>query len=167
MTPPGTIDGKTAYEISKIEDKDRQYEVAQSIIAEGMKGVKAREVVSTARFDSEASIKAIVTKVQQRPVYAPSIVFSDAEYQQIMNKKKRTMTERNIRPGIKADVEIEPLIRAEPIKVVDVFRRTLGRFKDENAKREGFETIDEFKDSWMQKYGVWDDSELVYVVMFA
>ena len=49
-TPPGTLDGRTAYEIAKIDDKERQREVAHTLIDSGLKGLKAPLCRSVERF---------------------------------------------------------------------------------------------------------------------
>ena len=59
-----------------------------------------------------------------------------------------------------------PLVKTEPVEVLDVFRRTLGRFTDEDAAREGFKTLEQLKKWWAKKHGSWNDEEQVYVVQF-
>ena len=165
-TPPGSIDGRTAYEIAKIDDKDRQCEVAFTIIEHGYKGQKAREAVASARLDPEASIESVFARMQQTEAFVPTLVLTGNEYQLVKAGKKTTVIERSLRPGLKADASIEPLVKAEPLKILDVFRRTLGRFTDEDAHREGFKNIDELQKWWIKKHGSWNEDETVYVVQF-
>ena len=165
-TPPGTIDGRTANEISKIEDRDRQREVAFTIIDRGLKGEKARQAITSARFDPEASVDSIIKKQQLPEAFIPSLVFTADEYQRIKDGTKTTVIERSLRPGIKADASIVPLVKTEPVEVLDVFRRTLGRFTDEDAAREGFKNLEQLKKWWVKKHGSWNDEEQVYVVQF-
>ena len=80
--------------------------------------------------------------------------------------KKTTKIERSQRPGVKAYYKIMPLVQAEPLEVLDVYKRSLGNFKDEDAKREGLKTLEQLKESWIQKHGVWTDEEFVYIVQF-
>ena len=165
-TPPGTIDGRTANEISKIDDRDRQREVAFTIIDRGLKGEKARHAITSARLDPEASIDSIIKKQQEPEAFVPSLVFTADEYQRIKDGTKTTVIERSLRPGIKADASIVPLVKTEAIEVLDVFRRTLGRFTDEDGRREGFKNLEALKKWWAKKHGGWNDEEQVYVVQF-
>jgi len=165
-TPPGTLDGRTAYEIAKIDDKERQREVAHTLIDSGLKGLKAREVVTNARLDPEATIESVFARMQHAEAFVPTLVLTADDYQLVKAGKKTTVIERNMRPGLKADAKVEPLIKAEPLRILDVFKRTLGRFTDEDALRDGFKNLEELKEWWTKKYGVWSDDEQVYVVQF-
>jgi ParB/RepB/Spo0J family partition protein len=164
--PEGTIDGRTAYEIAKIDDKDRQKEIAHSIIDKGIKGHKAREFVASARFEPDSPIDSLVSRIQEAPSFIPTLTLTSDEYQLVKAGKKTTKIERSQRPGVKAYSKIMPLVQAEPLEVLDVYKRSLGHFKDEDAKREGFKTLEQLKESWIQKHGVWTDEEFVYIVQF-
>jgi ParB/RepB/Spo0J family partition protein len=165
-TPPGSIDGRTAYEIAKIDDKERQREVAFTLIDSGLKGQKAREVVASARLDPEATIESVFARMQQTEAFVPTLVLTADDYQLVKAGKKTTVIERNPRPGVKRDAKIAPLIKTEPIEILDVFPRTLGRFTDEDATREGFKNLEELKEWWTKKHGLWADDEHVYVIQF-
>ena len=39
-------------------------------------------------------------------------------------------------------------------------------FDNEDAKREGFASLAEFKRVWRKKHGEWDDDELVHIIHF-
>jgi len=165
-TPTGSIDGGTAYEIGKIVDKERQREVASSIIEKGLKGNKARVAVAAVRLDSETPVETIIQRTQEPEQFIPTLTLTADEYQLVKAGKKTTVIERSLRPGVKADAKIIPLIKADPIEVMDVFKRTLGRFKDEDAKREGFKNLAALQKWWEKKHGTWNESENVYVVQF-
>jgi len=165
-TPVGSLDGRTAYEIGKIDDKERQREVAFSIVEKGLKGDKARMAVAAVRLDPETPVETIIKRTQEPEQFIPTLTLTSDEYQLVKAGKKTTVIERSLRPGVKADAKIIPLIKADPIEVMDVFKRTLGRFKDEDAKREGFKNLAALQKWWEKKHGTWNESESVYVVQF-
>ena len=52
------------------------------------------------------------------------------------------------------------------LKIEDVYRKRLGEFDDQDARREGGYSIDEFKDVWKELHGEWNPNESVYVIRF-
>jgi len=54
----------------------------------------------------------------------------------------------------------------ERIFVKGICTQRLGDMTIEDAKREGFASLDEFRESWMNIYGFWDDDRQVWVVDF-
>ena len=52
------------------------------------------------------------------------------------------------------------------LRVIDVTKKKLGEFTEEDAKRSGGYTLKKFKEVWKRVYGKWDDNETVYVIRF-
>ena len=52
------------------------------------------------------------------------------------------------------------------IRVTRVYRQRLGDMTEEDARKEGGYTLDEFRDVWIGINGAWDDDQMVYVVEF-
>ncbi|MCP8311116.1 MAG: ASCH domain-containing protein [Candidatus Methylarchaceae archaeon HK01M] len=50
--------------------------------------------------------------------------------------------------------------------VTHIERKRLGDFTEEDAKREGGYTLEEFKDVWKELHGEWNLNERVYVIHF-
>lgn len=170
--PEGSIDGRIGYEISKISDKERQRELAKEIINEPkLKGDKARLFVMEAREEPETPIQDITARrlahLQEKS--HTNLVMSAEDYDRIMAGNQRVVVEKNLRPGIHENTIIDPLLKApEPLEVLDVFRRPIGRFNDEDAKSAGFKDLISFKEAWISKRGMaeFNPQETVYVVMF-
>jgi hypothetical protein len=71
-----------------------------------------------------------------------------------------------VQPGVRADVEVVPLVRGEPLRVMEVYRRPLSRFKDIDAERNGYDNLEKQKAAWTEKYGDWTDEEVVSIIQF-
>jgi len=168
--PTGSIDGRIGYEISKIEDKERQREVAQEIISQPkLKGDRARLLVTEARDEPETPIAELTSRrLQQIEHTHLNLVMTAEDYERIRSGKQRIIVERHLRPGLSEDAIIDPLLKApEPLVISDVFKRPLGRFNESDAKNAGYKDLASFKEAWIKKRGVeWNPQEFVYVVLF-
>ena len=52
------------------------------------------------------------------------------------------------------------------LEVQNVYRKKLGEFNEEDAKREGGYTLNEFKQVWKAIHGEWNPNESVYIITF-
>jgi len=167
-TPEGSINGRLGYEIAKIEDKERQREVAKEIVSNPtMKWHEARLMVTEAREEPETSAPELARRrLEHHEPRRPTLVMSAKDYEELKTGKRRTLIKPTLRPGFQEDSMIDPLIKAEPLELIDVFKRPLGRFKETDMEGAGFASLDEFKEDWIEKHGSWADETVVYVYLF-
>ena len=52
------------------------------------------------------------------------------------------------------------------LKIIDCKRERLGGISDEDCKKEGGYSPEEFRAVWAEIYGLWDDDEEVWVIDF-
>jgi len=52
------------------------------------------------------------------------------------------------------------------LRITSIERKRLKYFDEEDAKREGGYTLEEFKKMWKAFHGEWDENQLVYVMHF-
>jgi hypothetical protein len=52
------------------------------------------------------------------------------------------------------------------LRITSVERKKLRYFDEEDAKREGGCTLEEFRKRWKKTNGEWDENQLVYVLHF-
>ena len=52
------------------------------------------------------------------------------------------------------------------VLIVRRYRQQLGRISDEDAVKEGYTTVDEFKQAWTEINGSWEPYEIVWVYEF-
>lgn len=150
--PQGSITDRIAYEISHMK----------------LTSDRAKLLISEAREEPETPITELTQRrLEHLEPLRPTFVMTAADYEALRSGKKRVLIERTLKPGIREDAIVEPLIRAEPLEISDVFKRPLGRFKDMDAKSAGYPDLETFKETWMEKYKTeWNPQEVVYVVLF-
>jgi len=56
--------------------------------------------------------------------------------------------------------------RGIPIKITDMYRQRLGDISQEEIRKEGFNTLEEFQQVWNNIYGEWNDDITVWVIEF-
>lgn len=164
----GKIDWDTAVTITRrIESKERQVEVAKEIASKPIFRREAREVIARAAKEPEKSVKQLIKDIIETPYELP---FRLSHMQPILDGVKTQTTRKGIPdPKIKVGAKIHAAIW-EPhfadLIVTLIERRRLGDFTEEDAKREGGYTLEQFKEVWKSIHGEWDDNELVYVIHF-
>jgi hypothetical protein len=52
------------------------------------------------------------------------------------------------------------------LRITSIERKRLKYFDEEDAKREGGYTLEEFKKVWKDIHGEWDENQFVYVIHF-
>jgi hypothetical protein len=102
--------------------------------------------------------------VAEAPLYLPfSKVHADAVVQGVKTQTARKAKDPRLQPGAILRAQVTHFADLE---VVDVYRKRLGDFDDEDARREGGYTLDEFQQVWRDLHGTWNPGEVVHVVRF-
>lgn len=164
----GKITWKTAVRITqRIKEPERQIQIAKEIAKSPVYDRKAQRVISIAAKEPEKPIKEIVKEVIEAPYTMP---FRLSHMKPIL-KGIKTQTSRKgiVDPKIKEGAIIHAAIW-EPhfatLRVTSIKRKRLSDFTEEDAKREGRYTLDEFKEVWRGIHGEWNDNDFVYVIHF-
>ena len=168
--PENAIDGKAGYYLTQIPKGERQLEVFEAVIGTPkFRGDRMSKVIEQAKRHPEEPAEEIVRKLVEREAEKkPTLTMSLEDYEKIQAGRKTTVIVRGpaVQPGIKADAEIVPLIRGSPLKVSDVYKRTLSKLKDRDADRDGYDSLEEQKKAWAERYGEWPDDETVSIIQF-
>jgi ParB/RepB/Spo0J family partition protein len=167
--PEGFIDDRLATEIGMIEDKDRQWELTDEILAHPeLTWNERRTSVADARENPEATPSEIVERrIKHHKEQHPKFTMSAKDYEELQAGKKKAIVELKLRPGMREDTVIDPLIKMDAtLKLADVFPRPLGRFKEMDMEALGYSSLEEFKADWIKKHEVWRDEQIVYIYRF-
>jgi ParB family chromosome partitioning protein len=164
----GKIDYSTAAAITRqIPEPERQIEVAKEIAQKPVYGKEAREVIKKAAKEPRKPAGEVIREVVEAPA---DLTFRLAEAESVQKGLKTQITQKNapdstIKPGahIRGAV-LEP--HFIDLHVVSVERKRLKYFTNEDGKKEGGYTLEEFKKQWKDRYGEWNENELVYIVHF-
>jgi ParB family chromosome partitioning protein len=164
----GKIDYTTAVAITRqIPEPERQIEVAKEIAQKPVYGKEAREVIKKAAKEPRKSAGQVIREVIEAPA---DITFRLAEAEPVKRGLKTQITQKNA-----PDSKIKPgaLIRGtvlEPhfvdLRIVSVERKRLKYFTNEDGRKEGGYTLEEFKKQWKARYGDWNENELIYIIHF-
>jgi ParB/RepB/Spo0J family partition protein len=160
----GTIDSDTALTITrKIAEPKRQVALAKALAKAPVYRRSARRIVQEVSLHPDKSIEDIVNKVTQAPA---SIPFMPEHVPPIRKGIKTQTSRKGIDPRIRVGARIEAYTKFAELSVTDISRKKLGDFTEEDAKREGGYTLEEFKEVWKKLHGEWNPNETVNVVRF-
>ena len=167
-TPEGKIDYTTASTIMRrIPEPEKQAELAQRLASEGMSQKLARRVIEEAAKSPEKKIEEILTEIKEEPY---ELTFEPSDMEPILAGVKTQIVSRSppvakIRTGATVHASIYVPHFAD-LRIVSIERKRLKYFDQEDAKREGYTSLSEFKRAWKKKHGEWDDDELVHIIHF-
>lgn len=164
----GKLDYSTAVAITRrIEEPERQIEVAKEIAKSPLHRQKAKQVVTIAAKEPARPVEEVVKEVAEAPY---ELSFRLDSVQPILEGVKSQVTKKGIPdPKIKAGAIVNAAVW-EPhfadLRIVSVERKRLKYFTEEDAKAEGGYTLEEFKKMWKKQHGEWNENELVYIIHF-
>lgn len=166
LVPPGKIDYYTATEISRrIKEPDKAVQVAKQIAEKPVSQRRAREIAEAVIREPEKPIQQVFREVvEEAPIFLPfSKAHADAILKEIKTQTSRKAKDPRLQKGVTVRAQITHFADLE---VTDVYRKKLGDFVDDDAKREGGYALDEFKEVWKKLHGEWNPNESVYVIRF-
>jgi len=164
----GKIDWDTAVSITRrINDRDRQVEVAREIARRPVYRREAREVISRAAKEPQKPVKTLIREVIETPYELP---FRLSHMEPILKGTKTQTSRKGIPdPKVKVGGKIHAAVW-EPhfadLIITSIERKRLGEFTEDDARREGGYTLAQFKDVWRNIHGKWNEDEFVYVIRF-
>jgi len=165
-TPRGKVDYDTVIRISrKIKEPDKLIDVIDYIAEHRVPRRIATQVTKHIVNEPEKSVAQVFHEVvDEAPIYLP---FSKHHADSVL-KNGKTQTSRKAK-----DPKLQPgsIVRAQithfaDLEITDVYRKKLGDFDEEDAKREGGYTLDQFREVWKSLHGQWNPNESVYVIRY-
>jgi len=167
-TPEGKIDYTTATTIMRrISEPEKQVELSQKLASEGISQKLARRVIEEAAKSPEKKIEEILTEIKEEPY---ELTFEPNDMEPILNGIKTqisspTAPDLKIKTGLNVQASVYVPHFAD-LRIVSVERKRLRYFDEEDAKREGYASLAEFKRAWKKKHEKWDENELVHIIHF-
>jgi ParB/RepB/Spo0J family partition protein len=164
--PKGKISGDMAVTIARqVKDEERQIELAEELRKRGIPKPQARQVISQVARQPERPVQEIFRRtVEEAPALLP---FSKKHADDILIGGKTQTSRRGIYPNIKPGGIVRAAItHFADLEILDVQRKKLNDFDENDAQREGGYTLEEFKEVWKRLHGQWNPKEIVSVVKF-
>lgn len=136
-------------------------EVAKRHVPQRMVTKIAKEVAR----EPEKPVKEVFREiVEEAPILLP---FSWKHAHNIVNGIKTQTSRKAKNPGLKIGKMARGSVTGfADLQIIDIYRKRLGDFDEEDARREGGYTLDEFKEVWKSLHGEWNPDESVYVIRF-
>jgi len=160
------IDYQSAVAVTRhVKEPERATELIGELIKRHVPQRMVTQIAKQVGHQPDKSVKAIFREaVEEAPISLPfSKVHADAIVKGVKTQTSRKTKEPRLQPGVIVRAQVTHFADLE---VADVYRKKLGDFDDEDAKREGGYTLEEFKRVWTQLHGEWDPNESVYVIKF-
>jgi len=164
--PKGKISGDMAVTIARqVKGEERQTELAQELTRRGIPKPQARKVISEVARQPERPVQEIFQRtVDEAPVLLP---FSKKHADDILIGHKTQTSRRGMYPNIKPGRIVRAAItHFADLEILDVNRKKLGDFDENDAQREGGYTLEQFKEVWRKLHGEWNPNEAVSVIRF-
>ena len=166
LIPKGYISADTARVIQRqIKEPEKQIELAKTFAKRPAPVRQVRQIIKAVAKEPEKPIQEVFREtVEEAPIFLPlSKAHADAILKQIKTQTSRKAKDSRLQRGVTVRAQVTHFADLE---IEDVYRKRLGDFDDEDARREGGYTLDEFKEVWKALHGEWNPNESVFVIRF-
>jgi ParB family chromosome partitioning protein len=168
QVPEGKIDYQTAVKVGRlVEEPAKKVEVIKKLAEKRLPPKERFEVIKKLAKEPEKPIEEVIKEVLEAPCELEFM----AEDKEPLLEGTKTQTSRVDMPDSK--IRMGAIVHAviwEPhvvdLRITSMERKRLRYFDEDDAKREGGFTLEEFKKKWEKSHGEWDESRLVYVIHF-
>lgn len=168
QVPEGKIDYLTAVKVGRsVEQPEKRVELIRKLAEKKRPSKDKARIIEKLIRQPEKPVEQAIKEVEDAPY---EMQFESIDKDPLL-KGVKTQTSRLNLPDIK--VKTGATVRAaiwEPhvadIRITSIERKRLKYFNEEDAKREGGYTLEQFKKLWKRNHGEWDENQLVYVIHF-
>jgi ParB family chromosome partitioning protein len=168
QVPEGKIDYLTAVKVGRaVEEPGKRVEVIKKLAEKRLPANEKAQVIEKLVHEPDKPIEQVIQEVAEAPY---EMQFEAVDKEPLLRGVK-TQTSRTGVPDakIKAGAVVRAAIwepRVTDLRISSVERKRLKYFDEEDAKREGGYTLEQFKKLWKKTHGEWDEDQLVYVIHF-
>ncbi|MGD0495859.1 MAG: ParB/RepB/Spo0J family partition protein [Candidatus Bathyarchaeia archaeon] len=168
QVPEGKIDYLTAVRVGRaVQDPGKRVEVIKKLAEKRLPAKEKAQVIEKLAHEPEKPVEQVIQEVAEAPY---EMQFEAVDKEPLL-KGMKTQTSRTGVPDPK--IKAGAIVRAaiwEPhvadLQISSVERKRLKYFDEEDAKREGGYTLEQFKKLWKKTHAEWDEDQLVYVIHF-
>ena len=164
--PEGKIDYRTATMVTrKITHPKRAIEVVRGVAERRVTRQAAIKIARQAEKQPKKTIEKIIREVvDEAPIYLP---FSKAHADAILKGEKLQTARKSKDPRLLIGSKVRAQItHFADLEIININRKRLSDFDEEDAIREGGYTLKEFKKVWKRIHGEWNPNEIVHVIQF-
>lgn len=166
--PEGKIDYLTAVRVGRtVEEPERQVEVIKKLSEKRLPAKDRAEIIKKVAREPEKPVDEVIKEVEEAPYV---MQFLAHEKEALLDGTKTQMSRTSVPdPKVKAGAVVHAAIwepQIAELRISSIERKKLKYFDDEDAKREGGYTLQQFRKMWKEAHGEWDEEQLVYIVHF-
>lgn len=166
-TPIGKIASREALIIAKtVKEPSKQLELVKEVAERKMRRDDVIKITKKVQQDEHKSIKELVEEVEQEPA---ELIFRLSHMKPILDGIKIQTSRKSLDPKIReGNIIIANIWQPNfvKLKIKKIVRKRLRDFTEEDAKREGGYSLEEFKKVWIELHNGWDPNENVNVIIF-
>ncbi|NWG10840.1 ParB/RepB/Spo0J family partition protein [Candidatus Bathyarchaeota archaeon] len=168
QVPEGKIDYLTAVKIGRaVEEPEKKAEVIRTLAEKRLPVKERAQVIKKMMQEPEKPIEEVIEEVEKAPVEMHFT--ADDKKPLLAGTKTQTSRTGLPDPKLKAGALVHATV-LEPhiaeLRIASIERKKLRYFDEEDAKREGGYSLEEFKRKWKKMHGEWNENQLVYVIHF-
>jgi ParB family chromosome partitioning protein len=166
--PEGKIDYTTAIKVGRqVKEPEKRIEVIRKLAERRLPSQQRAELIRKVAEEPEKPLDEVIQEVEEAP---GELQFAVVDKKPLMENKKTQISMINMpNKGIKTGAIVHAAVwepKIAELRITSVERKRLKYFDEEDARREGGYTLEEFKRVWKEKHAEWDENQLVYVVHF-
>lgn len=164
--PRGKISGVAAVEIVRtVKGKERSVSLAKHLARRKTTIQTLRKAIKRVVAEPEKPVKEIYKEVVTE---APAVLpFMHDHYHKILDGTKTQTSRKGIPPNLKKGATVRALVtHFADLEIVDIYKKKLGEFDEDDADREGGYSLKEFKEVWKKLHTEWNPGEAVNVIRF-
>jgi ParB family chromosome partitioning protein len=166
--PEGKIDYLTAVRVGRaVDEPEKRIEIIRKLAEKRLPSRERAQVIKNIALEPEKPLDEIIEEVVEAP-YEMRFSAGDKELL-LKGTKTQTSTIDAPDPKIKTGAVVHATIwepHIADLRITSVERKKLRYFDEEDAKREGGCTLEEFKKRWRKTNREWDENQLAYVIHF-
>ena len=168
QVPDGKIDYLTAVKVGRsVAEPEKRVEVIRRLAEKRLPSKEKAQVIQKLIRQPEKSVEQVIKEVEETPY---DMQFEAIDKEPLI-KGIKTQTSRLSIPDqkIKAGATVRAAVyepHVADLRITSIERKRLKYFDEEDAKREGGYTLEQFKKQWKKTHGQWDEDQLVYVIHF-
>ena len=168
QVPEGKIDYQTAVKVGRsVEEPEKKVEVIKKLAEKRLPIKERTEVIKKLAKEPEKPIEEVIKEVAEAPC---ELEFMAEDKESLLEGTKIQTSRRDVPDSrIKMGAVVHAVIwepHVVDLRIISVERKRLRYFDEEDAKREGGYTLEQFKRKWRKTHGEWDENQLVYVIHF-
>jgi ParB family chromosome partitioning protein len=168
QVPDGKIDYLTAVKVGRsVEEPEKRVEVIRKLAEKRLPSKEKAQVIQKLIRQPEKSVEQVIKEVEETPY---DMQFEAIDKESLIRGVKTQISMLSIpNQKIKAGATVRAAIyepHVADLHITSIERKRLKYFDEEDAKREGDYTIEQFKKQWRKTHGQWDEDQLVYVIHF-